>query len=84
MKNEELQKIEQRKIEEEEEIRFLKFLRFKDVNIGKDHQAVRFPVFKDNSEWGFNYKKAEEKVFKGIIKWDPTLLKESVVLDYLT
>ena len=52
--------------------------------IGKDYQAVKFPVFKDVAkQWNFNYAQAEKQRFKGELQWNCGVLSEEQVQQYL-
>ena len=56
----------------------------KEVTVDLNHQATRWPVFKDvGSLWRFDYKTAEKRVFKGKHLWDPSRLPVGIVDQYL-
>ena len=45
-----------------------------EIQVGIEHQATRYPLYKpDKMSWSFDYKKAEELVFKGRKAWAPPL-----------
>ena len=56
----------------------------REKELGKNKQATKYPVYKDVGKlWSFDYAAEEKRRLKAELKWQPGVIPEEMVEQYL-